>query len=183
MAYVLKPVILKLSVAPGLRNHWFSQCTPHPGLMHFTVCCLGWHERKGQPCLFLLTINQLSLSYEPVFRHGYRHIFQEQIIFFSKGKLKTKFSKLSINLWCCGLVNRFILYYKTKFLTFQSNRLSRELAIRCCLINAWQKQSLPEKKEDRLFSWNSLAVLNFLKDKSLTSNLSYSPPRASSHFV
>lgn len=27
------------SVAPGVRNHWFSQCTPHPGLMHFTVCC------------------------------------------------------------------------------------------------------------------------------------------------
>lgn len=58
----LKPGVLKPSMTPGLRNHWFSQCTPHPGQMHFTVCCLGWHERKGQHCLFLLTISPFPRS-------------------------------------------------------------------------------------------------------------------------
>lgn len=64
--------------------------------MRFSICYLGDVKEVKVACSFWQSANCPFTMSQSVFRQGYRHISQEQIIFFSKRELKTNFKIVQI---------------------------------------------------------------------------------------
>lgn len=144
--------------------------------MRFSICYLGDMKEVKVACSFWQSANCPFTMSQSVFRQGYRHISQEQIIFFSKRELKTNFKIVQIfgvtvllidslyimkpNSQCFNLA---VLIYKQSYISSIYIYISLTTTI-----SPRTKEGLPLKIKS-IFSWNALAALNLLKNSSLAS--------------